>query len=273
MVKINYEKCNKCGVCINRFKGFCINVESGMPKIDYSICNQCQKCIAICPFQAIMINDKPPIRIEKPLKIEINDLLELYRRRRSCKKYKDVYIPKEVLADLASVAKYAPNQNKNIDIIIIDEKKLLDEIDTEAYKLVVKIYKVLSFFKVLKLFSKALTTQIKKIEHGVSTHKHVAYENTKAMFLMVGDPRIPVTEASAQYMLSLIILYAEALGIGSCLMDSFKLSINSNKRLRRKLGIPKNMKILGVLTLGYPNENIVNIPDGYNVKISWNGDS
>lgn len=53
-------------------------------------------------------------------------------------------------------------------------------------------------------------------------------------------------------------------------MDSLKLTINNNKKIKNKLGIKKTDKALGVLALGYSNEKIVNIPQGYEINTYWN---
>lgn len=274
MISINFEKCKHCTVCINRFKGYCISNENGNPKIDYMICNQCQKCIAICPHQAILMNGKQPIKIEEPLRIVADDLKEFLKRRRSIKKFKDCKIPREVLLEIASVAKYAPNQNKNIEIIIIDDLELINKIDRSALKFVLRLYNIFFSMKFLtsfiQLFSDSLPTIKKKMEFDLHINKHVVKENTQGLYLLIGNPKVPVTESSAQYLLSTMIIYAEALGIGSCLMDSLKLSINRALAIKNALRIPKGNKVLGVLAVGYSNECIVNIPQGYEINTSWN---
>jgi len=42
MVTVDFNKCTRCGLCIKRFSGFCMNPSDGGPMIDYDICNQCQ---------------------------------------------------------------------------------------------------------------------------------------------------------------------------------------------------------------------------------------
>lgn len=274
MITIDNKKCRKCGVCIHRFMGYCINEENGYPVIDYSICNQCQKCIALCPHQAILMNGKSPFKIETPLEIRKEDIIDLLRRRRSIKKFKNEPIPKEVLSDLASAANYAPNQNKNIDMIIVDDKTLLNEIDASSIKYVKKMYRFLFSVKIMtgvfKLFSDSLDVIKRKMEYNIYGTKHVIKENTQALFILIGDTKVPVTESSAHYLLSTIIFYTEAYGIGSCLMDSIKHSINCTKSVRKLLHIPKGKKVLGVLSVGYSDEKIINIPQGYKINVRWN---
>ena len=48
------------------------------------------------------------------------------------------------------------------------------------------------------------------------------------------------------------------------------MTVNGSKRLKSRLGINKNDKVLGILALGYSGEKIVNIPRGYEIKLHWN---
>jgi hypothetical protein len=50
----------------------------------------------------------------------------------------------------------------------------------------------------------------------------------------------------------------------------FAFSMNGRK-IRKLLNISSNIKIFGVLALGYSDENILNIPKGYEVPVFWNG--
>ncbi len=274
MVTVDPEKCVKCGLCISRFAGYCISGDNGKPVIDYAICNQCQKCIAICPAQAFLMNNVPPKSIKAIPETAPDVLKEVLRRRRSIKKFKDKKIPESILRDIAGVAAYAPNQNKNIDIIIVNDRSLLEAVDQAALNFFGKIYNLLfsfkPFYKFIQLFSDSVQTIKKKMEYDLIRNRHILRENTGAIYLAVGNPHVPVTETSAQYLLAAMLIYAESLGIGSCLMDSLKLSIKHSRKIRKRLGIMKNQKVLGVLAVGYADEEIRNEPQGYEIRTFWN---
>ena len=122
----------------------------------------------------------------------------------------------------------------------------------------------------LTRLSPSLFTIKKKMEYDLFTSKRIVKPGTQALILLVGNRRVPVTESSAQYLLSTMIIFAESLCVGSCLMDSVKIALNWNARTRKKLRIPKKWSVLGVLALGYSNEKIVNIPRGYMPRVQWN---
>jgi len=109
----------------------------------------------------------------------------------------------------------------------------------------------------------------RKMELDLTIRGRVVKPGTPALILLEGSRRVPVTESSAHYMLANMILKAEVLGLGSCLMDSLLLTFRTSRRLRKTLGIRED--VLGVLSLGYPGEKILNIPRGYSSAVRWNG--
>jgi nitroreductase/NAD-dependent dihydropyrimidine dehydrogenase PreA subunit len=273
MISLDTSRCKKCGRCIRLMKNYCIAEKYGYPVFDYSVCNECQKCVSICPSMAIMVNNTYPEKISDPGKLlSPEELASLMERRRSIKHFKDKRIPKKVLLKIISSAGYAPNQNKNIAIIVIDDKDLIGEIDKSALSLVRKVYSFLFSLPPLTLFFKLFAGNLnalkRKMERDLFRKKHIVKENTQAVIVLTGPRRVPVTERSAPYLLSAMIYMAQTLGVGSCLMDSLVHTLNMSRKLKRILHIKDN--ILGVLVLGYSSENILNIPRGYKLSTRWN---
>ena len=272
-ITLDTAKCKKCGNCISLMKNYCISEKDGYPVFDYSLCNICQKCVSICPSGAIMVNDTYADRISPDLKKCLpGEIIALFEKRRSIKHFKDKPVPKSVIKEILSVAKYAPNQNKNISILVIDDRKLINEIDSYALRQVNKIHKLLFSFKPIigfvKLFSKNMDIIKRKMEYDLFEKKHIVKENTQVIIILTGNKKVPVTDHSAQYILATMIYMAESLEVGNCLMDSLLYALNTSKGFRQKLSIKDN--VLGVLSLGYSNENVMNIPRGYEVDVSWN---
>jgi nitroreductase len=210
------------------------------------------------------MNGRAPDKMDAHVPLDAGELLEFMSRRRSCKKFRNEQIPRETLLEIASAASFAPSQNKNIKIVIVDDPELIRRIDCAAMKTVRRWYGLLFSVKPLTkfymLFSSSLSVIKAKMERDLFLKKRIVKENAACLFVLVGDARVPVTEPSAQYLLANMILCAEALGVGTCLMDSVKLSVNQNAKLKRELGIPRRWKALGVMAAGYSGENVVNIP-------------
>lgn len=270
LITVDKERCQKCGICSTRMKGYCISTENGYPVFDEKLCNTCQKCVSICPFQAIMVNGKYPKKSNKNIDIESEKIFALMENRRSIKKFNDKRIPVDIMEKIISAANLAPNQNKNISLYVITDKPLLDLIDQSVISFVKKFYKLLFGFKAIELFIGLFYKDIRiikaKMEH--TRFNYGIYPNTQAVIIAVGKKKIPVTESSAHYVLAFIMLMAESLGIGNCLMDSISIALRTNKKLCKRLKIDED--VLGVLALGYSAEGVINIPQGYEIKTVFN---
>jgi len=250
-----------------------MSADDRFPVIDRQICNQCQKCVAICPQQALLVDGVRPLRMTDERPVSPEALEALMARRRSIKRFADRPIPRALLERIAQSGRYAPNQYKNIDAIIVDDPLLLSEIDRGALGSVRRWYRILFGFRPLtwfcSLFSEDLFVIKKKMERDLFTRGRIMKPGTKALILLTGDPRVSMTRASAQYLLANMILYAQTHGVSSCLMDSLRLTLTSSK-MKRRLTIASRDTVLGVLSLGYSAERIVNIPEGYRLNIRWN---
>ena len=270
LIVLDKNRCKRCGICINMMKGYCIAEKDGYPVFDETLCNTCQKCVSICPSRAITVGGVHPEKIDETQKIDPEPIYALFEKRRSTKRFADKPVPREIVEKIVSVAKFAPNQNKNLSVLVIDDKQLIAEIDKAAIAFVKTMYRILFGWKPLelffRLFSKELGTIKRKMEY--QSFQRVMPENTQAIIIVSGNKKVPVTERSAPYMLAAMMYMAESLGIGNCLMDSIHLALRTHRKLRERLKISED--VFGVLILGYSNENVRNIPRGYEVNVRWN---
>jgi ferredoxin len=273
MVLYDPEKCTHCGLCLEMLGNYCLFEQGGTIRIDYAVCNRCQKCIAVCPSMAFSHGHTPPERIDRNPKITPEDLSAFMERRRSVRRFKDMPVERRVLESVAACAGYAPTMNRDIELVIVDDRELIRDIDRAALRFYGRLYKLLFGFKpvtaFIRIFSGTITNVKKKMEHSRGLNR-VVYENTQALIVSLGNTKVPLSEVSAQYCMAYMVLGAEAWGLGSCLLDSVKILLNASAKIKKKLNIPRNMKILGVLSLGVPDEKILNVPKGYLMKTSWN---
>jgi ferredoxin len=250
---------------------YCIIEESGYPVFDYAVCNICQKCVSICPNRAIMVNNTYSLKIPGEARCTPEQLIGLFEARRSIKKFKEKQIPGNDLRRVVSVAKYAPNQNKNISMTVIESQQLISEIDGYSMSFIRRIYGLMFGFKpltwIIGLFYKDLGIIKRKMDYDLFVGRRIVKENTQALVILTGNKNVAVTKSSAQYLLATMIYMAESMKINSCLMDSLLMTLNHTKALRNLLGIDDD--VLGVLSLGYSNEAVVNIPMGYEIETRW----
>jgi len=54
---INSDKCDGCGICVERCKFMALNIESGKAVVNHFLCEGCGVCKLVCPKNAVEIKD------------------------------------------------------------------------------------------------------------------------------------------------------------------------------------------------------------------------
>ncbi len=269
-ISLDAERCARCKKCLRVGENYCVFWMDDHPYFDEEVCNTCQKCVAVCPFQAIVVDGHHPEKIAERHSVTADGFTRLLEQRRSTKAFKDEAVPRELLERIAGAAKFSPNQNKNISIRIITDKELIREIDRAAIGFVKTMHGLLFGCKavtaLIRLFYRDIDVIKRKMEFN--GFKRVIYENAQAVILLVGDRKTPVTESSGHYVLATMMYMAEVVRVGTCVMDSIYLAFRTDRALRKRFGITED--VLGAMILGYSAEEIVNVPRGYELDIAWN---
>lgn len=273
MLTIDYEKCIQCRKCENICHTSCITVCDNNIVINNKICSTCTQCIAICPAQALCLNGAAPEKVNTDLLPKPEQMKEFLKCRRSIRKFKDKAIERDILKSLANISKYAPTNNHEMDIIIVDDKILIEQLESECISFINKMYKI--FYKpkiVFGLLRRIIPSinETDKVKIERTLKRSNIFQNAPALIILLADSRIPHTELSCQYALYNISLYAQSLGIGTCISGAGKMILSKSKKIRELLTIPYNKKILGILFLGYPDVKFPNKVEGIEPKIQWN---
>ena len=273
MITINQEKCIGCRQCENICHAGSISFSENKFKIDYSTCSTCTQCIAICPVKALSWDYIEAYNINSSILPKSEQIKEFLKERRSIRKFKNKPVEKAILQDIAVMSKYAPTNNYDIDIIIVEDKSLINELEKECLAFINRVYKIIYKPKVIFNMMKKITPAANvtdKIKMERILKRGNIFQNAPALIILIADSRIVHTELSCQYALYNMSLYSEALGLGSCISGSGKSILSKNKKVKGLLNIPDYKKIQGILFLGYPDVNFKNKVEGIKPKIYWN---
>jgi NAD-dependent dihydropyrimidine dehydrogenase PreA subunit len=266
MVTIDYAKCNLCKQCILVCHDYCITINDKQLKIDNRLCDSCTQCISVCPKQALSWNGNLPQKVDINLLPKPEYLEELFKSRRSIRLYKELEVETSILEKIAEISRFAPTMNKNIKAKIITNRQILNDIENIIDRKSKILYKFLFtnqvIYRLIHLFKPELRILKSKIENR-KYHLH----NAPAMIILTGNPKIAMSDTSAQYYLYNMSLYSFSLGLGSIISDATKIFLNTNRKYLRKLNISNDHKILGVLLVGYSKIKFPNKVTGLNTEI------
>jgi ferredoxin len=271
MVEINQETCKRCGLCADACSAKIIMKVDGRyrvsPQPDWD-CIECGLCMAVCPTKSIKVpslkyEDMPTIPRGK---VNFDSFYNMILPRRSIRSYKKDAVPKDVLKSITDAAATAPMgvPPSKVEVVVFDRRSdiesLLDNI-AKGYEGFLSVMKNPIIRGIFRLVYGGATYH--NFKNHVVPAARIALDWRKrgrdcfsydapAMMLFHGsrfgesifeDCWIAATYAS---------LAAHFLGLGTCFIGMIPPIVDRDKKLKRRLGIAEENRVIACLLLGYP---------------------
>jgi nitroreductase/ferredoxin len=269
-ITISHDRCTHCGRCVTTCPR-CLVVHDGewiRPVDDLSKCLLCGHCVAVCEPDALRHSHVPVDAAPLNGELELNDqVLERFlRRRRSIRRFKRDPVEQAKLDRLLDVARYAPTggntQAVHYTILTGDEVRQLEVATADFYRQLIRrlespVGRVLVRLVVGAEPMERLVTGVPDLKRDVDRveRNEKGYcHNAPVVILVHGGrvyPTIPEDCCFATYHL---ILAAETLGLGSCLIGFITQAAARSKTIRNVVGLPAGHRIYSTLAVGYPAE-------------------
>ncbi len=295
ILRINETKCIKCLKCVNEcpsnlfYKPETIVGQKRRVIFEdkFDRCISCGHCISICPTDAIEYDAIDTVlefeEVKKPsLIITYENLIKFLKSRRSIRNYKKEPVSRENIEAVLQAIRYAPSAGNRQSwefIVLTDEQKIAD-----LRKIVMKMFytleKLIKLGKYFKFFlSKDLKERINAPGSLISMKwKIERYENQQdpvffdapVVIILYAPKYGNLTDNDAGICLTQGILAAQSLNLGTCWIGYAQEALRRNKKYRKKLTIPKNMNVHGVLALGVPNVEYYRTVPRNPLKVKWN---
>lgn len=243
-----------------------VNDEEGYPITNdelESICSNCGHCIAVCAHGALEHQNIKKYDIKNVEKIEMGQMSNLIKARRSIRKFKDEIVEEEVLNEVFEITRYAPTGTNTqlVNWTVIYDKEKLEELVSIAIKFMEKNIKERSELS-KRLPMRYFIENYKKENNLLSfgAPHLVIVQNSKYNQTAVVDSTIA---------LSYFELTANAHGIGTCWAGMFSQLMHHSKELQEFLELPKDQVIVGAMLVGYSEYKYSFIPERKKVTINW----
>lgn len=251
MIKIDETKCVHCGNCVKDcIVGLIRLNENKIPYIPEELaqyCINCQHCLAVCPAGALECNGVKPSDCIPPGKLPSPaEMLDLLRMRRSVRQYKKEEVDPEILASLKSSLAWTPTgcNDHRLAFRMIETASEMDFFRRETNSMLTKFIRL----GILSFFYPRLKLYLNKILAG----EDVIYRNAPHMLIALTPKDAPCKDADPWIALSYFDLLAQSFKLGTCWCGFAVYAIKFNKKLQRRLPIPKGYKVGAVLLFGQP---------------------
>lgn len=250
---IDTAKCIQCKKCVKDCPVLIIDGKTEYPEIKAgkeSMCLACQHCLAVCPTGALSIWGKNPedsVAVTKE-PVAPAKLAELYKTRRSTRKFKKEPLDAALLQDLLETAAYAPtSKNENsVHLSLVDSPETFDKVRALVYdgiKEAAAAGRIPENLSYLNNFQ--AVWESKGIDVLFRGAPHLLISSTPK------DATNPVADACIA--LSYFEIYANSNGIGT-LWDGFAKAAISvmSPAIQEQLGVPADHVLGEVLIFGTP---------------------
>ncbi len=272
-VKIDYEKCKICGLCVKVCKGAPLYIENDEVKIDqtrYFGCIGCGHCTAICPTGAITVEGRdisPASLMDIPTKENLatyEELTAIMLSRRSIREFEEREIEQEKVDKILTAASMAPMgiPPSDVEVLVIKGTEKVREFSDDmlehmkSQKWIFSKPSLLLMRPFIKreeyeVMDKFLCPVIEAFEEKRKEKiDYLFYGAPLAMYFHVSpyaDPADPLIVATYA------MLAAETLGLGSCMIGTIGPMLkNGGKDVKDKYGInPRNQPGIAII-FGYP---------------------
>ncbi len=284
-VTIDKELCVLCGECVNMCLGKILeDNETEIVVAKPLWCNQCGQCVAVCPVDAIMVGKEEPMPLNrKDLIVTPEQLQYLIRSRRSTRHYLSTPVPREALEQIINAGRYAPTGGnmQNISVTTVTDAKTIEMIKQKAAD---SLERRTSLWESLAEKNEKEGTPI-PAEYKVRVEtrdryrnllnlynhqkKDVVLHNAPVFIALHGDPNGVTAKDNADLIAMNMMLMAETMGLGTCLIGFVFAAAAEDASLRQLLGVPEGHQILTDFVLGYPNVKFGKAPGRNPMKVTW----
>jgi NAD-dependent dihydropyrimidine dehydrogenase PreA subunit/nitroreductase len=274
MIVVDKQECTGCGSCVKICHEDCMALDNGTVAINYELCSTCSQCIAICPRRALSWDGVAPVAFDETRLPTPEQLDELLKQRRTIRFFKPEKLDRALLKEIVGYGIHSPTNNYALRAIVVDDRQIMDALERVHLQFVSRVYNLFfrskTAFNLLRKLTPTLDPKDKVKMKGV-LERGDDFCHPPAIVFIVGDKRIALSEASVQYALYNMILYAQTKGIGSRLKGIGQIIFDRSRRAKERLGLQKHEHILGMLELGYPAVKFRNKVEGKTLSLQWNG--
>lgn len=259
-LRIDKTKCLQDGRCVDECPIYLIEMgEDGYPKIvpeAEELCINCGHCKAICSPGALYLNDESAQdcqMVDDSLHVSKEEVIEMFRTRRSIRKYEDKRVSRAELEQLLEISRWVPSTRncQPVHWLVIESEKAMKDLMNMS----------VDWLKTHENFSR-IAYRHERGEDVVfrgAPHLLVAYAHKDNW-----NPAIDCAIATASIEVAL-----PSFGLGGCWAGIFLYAVRNNPAIVEYLKLPRRHDIYGALMLGYPTYEYNYIPSRGEVRASW----
>ena len=290
-VSIDLETCISCEKCIDECPEELFRIsgdgETGS-RVEWSDphswCNDCGHCVAICPGTAIRLNgDDGRERVTAREMCDYATASNLLASKRSARRYSDRPVEQSTVELILEVMRYAPSGHnaQSCEYYVVYDGEIKERLRKESaktfrlLKTMGKLKWLIKPFVAKPLFdaldgpglSEGMDELLRRYHRGDDP----IFFHAPAVILVTVPKMGGMMTVDSTSAMTYGMLAAHSLGLGTCWMGFTMSAIANDNTIKKLLGIDRNRRISGVITLGYSDVTYERLPPRHPAKVEWIG--
>ncbi len=255
MIKVEKKKCVGCKLCVNDCFVNDIELIDNKANIRNKKCFKCGHCIAICPQNAVFMDEYNMDEVveynKENFDIDSDNLLNFIKFRRTIRRFKDKDVEIEKIKKIIDAGRFTPTGGnlQNVSYIVVrDDIDKLKEMTIETLKYMGEdVLNNLTTENIgIKEYAKKWIKMYDEFKENPKNDN--LFFNAKVVLLVVSESDVNGALASSN-----MELMANTLGLGSLYSGFFVRASKTNRDINKFLGIDDNKSIVTCMVIGYPD--------------------
>ncbi len=293
IIKIDSKLCNSCRICVKICPARAFSLTANTAVLTGQCSFACDHCAAACPQTAIKTTFPgfthcqlttvtiPTTPHTTPAQPE--ELVALMLARRSCRLYTDREISREILTDLVNIAITAPSgtNSQQWTFSIIDKRVQVIAFGAKIADYYRKLNRLANrkwLRRILKLCGKPeLNHYYREYYESINEGLYLWYKKNEdrlfhgapALIFIGARPSASCPREDALLATQNILLAAESMNLGTCLIGFAVEALRRDPRIQKILNLPTAEKIYSVIALGYPALTFQRPAKRRKITINW----
>jgi len=272
MMTVHKERCIGCGMCVKDCFPKDIEMVDGKAKINNITCFKCGHCIAVCPTNAISIDEYSMDEVidydKENFYVDPENLLNFIKFRRTIRQFKDREVEEEKISKIIEAGRFTETGGNMQDVSYIVLRENLEELR----KLTLKSLKNMGDYLLANLTPETMVYK-RYAKMWIDMYKEYT-ENPKSKDeLFFNAPAIIVVTANSQVNGALassnMELMTNALGLGTLFSGFFVKAANETKEIRDLIQIKEGKEVVTCMIVGYPDVKYKRTVPRKAADISW----
>ncbi|HOQ12812.1 MAG TPA: nitroreductase family protein [Spirochaetota bacterium] len=272
---IDEKKCTLCGRCVFVCPKEVLSIENKKLIVNENDCMLCSHCYDVCKFNAVSFQDalrnikfdtfKYKEKILGPKDVTPQEIVNIFRSRRSIRRFKEEEVGDDVVRDLIEFAVTAPSGSncQEWEFVVLNGREKVWNFAVSIRDFFMKINKlaknpIIRYLSV-PFMGKALINYYRDHYETVEMAIKESYQGRDLLFH--GAPCIIIIHSSMDgstpiedgtYAAYNICMLAHYMGYGTCLIGFAVEALNRSPELKEALDISDN-RVHAVIALGKPD--------------------